>query len=92
MRRLVLLLVALAALSLSGCANVAKAEAGARAWAATAYPDATVKRILCDSYDSDNNGRVSCDVHLVQDGTKSVQGVECKSGYGPQFGRDCRAK
>ena len=37
-------------------------------------------------------GGIAGTLLVFQDGTKSVQGVECKSGYGPQFGRDCRAK
>jgi len=73
--------VILSALMLAGCANTNKAEGYAGEYAADNFPAETVQNIKCESGDSDNNGRVRCNISLKNGTVSHVENVECPSGW-----------
>jgi len=94
MSRLLLFLPTL--LLLGGCANTGKAAREAASWieSAPAYQNVTIERFDPDHVDSDDNGRVSVDVHVKHpDGRFEVVTLECLSSWGPQpFKNGCRKR
>ena len=73
-----------------GCANTEKAEDSAKEYVRDLYPDATA-RTLCDTSDSDGNGKVRCTIVLTpNDGSAHFSdAVECPSSWLPQWSSQC---
>jgi hypothetical protein len=69
------------ALSIAGCANTSKAEDYANDYASDNFASETVNNVKCESGDSDNNGRVRCNISLSNGDVTHVENVECPSSW-----------
>lgn len=71
----------LCAMLIAGCANTDKAERYANEYASVNYPNETVQNIQCERGDSDNDGRVRCNISLKDGRDTHVENVECPGGW-----------
>lgn len=77
---------------LSGCANSNKAVGYAEQYAQDFYRNEySVGVISCERFDSDEDGRVRCNIGLKSNKTGEVivDHVECPAGWLPQFANQC---
>jgi hypothetical protein len=87
--RLLPLLLCVACSSLP--ARSSKATAAAEHYAAALYPGVKAG-VLCDTVDSDGNGKVRCTISLANpNGTFTKDIVECPSNWTPQWSSECVA-
>ena len=88
------LISSLLLLTLIACADSFKATEAAQQYVLDIYPECKARKILCDTVDSDGNGKVRCTLSLekkesTSGATCAVEFVECPSSWGPQFSSVC---
>lgn len=71
-----------------GMGNVSKAERYATEYAKAQYPGKEF-HIICDDYDSDGNGKVSCSISVSTPTNMFRDAVECPSNWTCNWSSSC---